>query len=47
MITPFKQLVVLLFFFAVAAVVSLGCQTAHGLGKDVQSVGEGIQKGTQ
>jgi predicted small secreted protein len=47
MITLFKQIFVLLFICALTVVAGLGCQTAHGLGKDVQSVGEGIQRGTQ
>jgi predicted small secreted protein len=47
MTTLFKQIVVLLFISALVAVVGLGCQTAHGFGKDMQNAGEGIQKGTK
>jgi len=43
----FKRSVVLLFVAAFLAVVSLGCNTAHGFGKDVEQAGEGIQNGTK
>jgi predicted small secreted protein len=46
MTTLIKQIVVLLFISALVAVAGLGCQTAHGFGKDMQNAGEGIQKGT-
>lgn len=46
MTTLFKRIVVLLFISALVAVVGLGCETAHGFGKDVQNAGEGIQRGT-
>jgi predicted small secreted protein len=47
MTTLFKQIVVLLFISALVAVAGLGCETAHGFGKDVQNAGEGIQSGTK
>jgi predicted small secreted protein len=47
MITYTKRLVVLLFAATLLAIVSLGCNTANGFGKDVQKAGEGIQNGTK
>lgn len=38
---------VLLFIFALAAVAGMGCNTAHGFGKDVSNAGQGIQNGTK
>lgn len=43
----FKRIVVLLSLSALVAVVGLGCETAHGFGKDVSNAGEGIQNGTK
>jgi predicted small secreted protein len=39
--------VVLLFVTAPLAIVGVGCNTAHGFGKDVENAGEGIQKNTK
>lgn len=47
MITLFKRIVVLLCITAFLAIVSMGCNTAHGFGKDVEKAGEGIQNGTK
>jgi len=47
MSNPFKRAVVLLIVTAFLAIVSLGCNTAHGFGKDVEKAGEGIQDGTK
>jgi predicted small secreted protein len=47
MITSIKRIVVLLFVTGLLATVGVGCNTAHGFGKDVQSAGEGIQDGTK
>lgn len=47
MSNPFKRAVVLLIVTAFLAVVGLGCNTAHGFGKDVEKAGEGIQDGTK
>ena len=47
MITSTKHIVALLFFTALLAVVGIGCNTAHGFGKDVQKAGEGIQNSTK
>jgi predicted small secreted protein len=47
MTTLIKRLAVLLFVTALLAIVGLGCNTAHGFGKDVEKAGEGIQNGTK
>lgn len=50
MTTSFKHIVVLLCLTALLAIVSIasiGCNTAHGFGKDMQDAGEGIQHGTE
>ena len=47
MITSIKRILVLLFVTALLAAVGVGCNTAHGFGKDVQSAGESIQDGTK
>jgi predicted small secreted protein len=47
MITLTKRIVVLLFVTALMAIVGMGCNTAHGFGKDVSNAGDGIQKGTK
>jgi len=47
MITLIKRIVVLLFVTTFLAMVGVGCNTAHGFGKDVQNAGEGIQDGTK
>jgi predicted small secreted protein len=47
MITFIKRIVVLLSVTTLLAIVGVGCNTAHGFGKDVQNAGEGIQNGTQ
>jgi predicted small secreted protein len=39
--------IVLLFVTAPLAIVGVGCNTAHGFGKDVENAGEGIQKNTK
>ncbi|HKI69033.1 MAG TPA: entericidin A/B family lipoprotein [Verrucomicrobiae bacterium] len=46
MSTLTKHIVILLFVTALLAIVGVGCNTAHGFGKDVQNAGEGIQHGT-
>ena len=46
MITLIKRIVVLLFVAAVLSLAGLGCNTAHGFGKDVEKAGDKIQKGT-
>ena len=47
MTTLAKRIVVLLFVTALLAVVGLGCNTAHGFGKDMESAGDKIQEGTK
>ena len=47
MSTLIKRVAVLLFVTALLAIVGMGCNTAHGFGKDMQSAGESIQSGTK
>jgi len=47
MTTLTKRIVVLLFVTALLAVVGIGCNTAHGFGKDVSNAGDSIQDGTK
>ena len=47
MITLFKRTVVLLFVTALLVIAGVGCNTAHGFGKDVEKAGEKIQDGTK
>ena len=47
MITLTKRIVVLLFVTALLAIVGMGCNTAHGFGKDVEKAGDSIQKRTR
>lgn len=42
-----KHVIVLLFVTALLAIVGIGCETAHGFGKDVEKAGEKIQEGTK
>ncbi len=43
----FKHIVILALASALAAVFSAGCGTVRGFGRDVGTVGEGIQKSTR
>ena len=47
MITLIKRMVVLLFVSALLTLAGVGCNTAHGFGKDLENAGEGIQNGTK
>ena len=47
MITSIKRIVVLLFVTSLLAIVGVGCNTAHGFGKDMESAGDSIQDGTK
>jgi len=47
MITLIKGIVVRLCVTTLPAIFGLGCDTAHGFGKDVQNACEGIQNGTK
>jgi predicted small secreted protein len=42
-----KRIIVLLFGAMLVALMGVGCNTAHGFGKDVEKAGQEIQKGTQ
>jgi predicted small secreted protein len=46
-ITLVQRFVLLFLATTLLAIVTVGCNTAHGFGKDVENAGEGIQKGTQ
>ena len=46
MITFVKSIVVLLFVIALLAIAGLGCNTAHGFGKDMEKAGDKIQEKT-
>jgi len=46
--TPlFKRIVVLLCLTSLLAIVGIGCNTAHGFGKDMEKAGDKIQEGTE
>ena len=47
MSTFIKRIVVLLFVTTLLAIVGVGCNTAHGFGKDIENAGDGIQNGTK
>ena len=42
-----KRIVVLAFFITLLAIVGVGCNTAHGFGKDMENASEGIQNSTK
>jgi entericidin A len=42
-----QRLVPLLLIAAFLVIVGVGCNTAHGFGKDMEKAGEKIQDGTQ
>ena len=46
-ITLVQRLVLLLLVTGILAIVGVGCNTAHGFGKDMEKAGEGIQDGTK
>ena len=45
--TTYTKRIVALLFAVLLAMISMGCNTAHGFGKDVEKAGEGIQSGTK
>jgi len=45
--TLIERVVVLLLLTSFLAIVGVGCNTAHGFGKDMEKAGEGIQNGTK
>ena len=47
MITSTTRIVVLLIVTTLLAIAGIGCNTAHGFGKDVSNAGQGIQNGTK
>ena len=47
MITITKRIIVLLIVTTLLAIAGIGCNTAHGFGKDVSNAGQGIQNGTK
>jgi predicted small secreted protein len=47
MSTLTKHIIVLLFVTTLLAITCLGCNTAHGFGKDMEKAGEKIQDGTK
>jgi predicted small secreted protein len=42
-----KRIALPLFVTALIFLVGVGCNTAHGFGKDVEKAGENIQDGTK
>jgi len=47
MITLTKRIIVLLFVTTLLSIVGMGCNTAHGFGKDMEKAGDKIQDGTK
>ena len=47
MTTLSKRIIVLLFVTALLAIVGIGCNTAHGFGKDMEKAGDKIQDSTR
>ena len=47
MITFIKRIVVLLFVTIFLVIIGVGCNTAHGFGKDMENAGDSIQNGTK
>ncbi len=41
-----QRLLLLILVAALLAIVGVGCNTAHGFGKDMENAGEKIQDGT-
>ena len=46
-ITLVQRLVLLFLATTLLAIVSVGCNTAHGFGKDMEKAGDKIQEGTK
>jgi predicted small secreted protein len=47
MSTFIARFVILLFITSFLAIVGVGCNTAHGFGKDMENAGDSIQNGTK
>ena len=45
--TRLQRIVLSLLITALLAIVGVGCNTAHGFGKDVKNAGESIENGTK
>jgi len=45
--TPLKRITTIILASALVAALSAGCGTVRGFGRDVESVGDGIQKSTR
>jgi predicted small secreted protein len=45
--TLVQRLVLLFLASTLLAIVGVGCNTAHGFGKDMESAGDKIQDGTK
>ena len=45
--TFITRIVVLLFVTSLLVLAGVGCNTAHGFGKDMEKAGESIQDGTK
>ena len=45
--TSFKRTAILILASALAVIFSAGCGTVRGFGRDVGTVGEGIEKSTR
>lgn len=46
-IAAIQRLLLLVLVVCIAAVAGVGCNTAHGFGKDMERTGEKIQDGTK
>jgi predicted small secreted protein len=46
-ITLVQRFVLLFLATTLLAIVSVGCNTAHGFGKDMEKAGDKIQEGTK
>ena len=47
MTTLIKRITILFFVTVLLTSAGLGCNTAHGFGKDVSNTGDSIQRGTR
>jgi predicted small secreted protein len=47
MITTFTRILALFGLAALLTIISTGCNTAHGFGKDMEKAGDKIQEGTK
>lgn len=47
MTITFQRIVLLIGVTVMLAIAGMGCNTAHGFGKDMEKAGEKIQNGTK